>query len=152
MCLTHILTGNLSKGREVGSGSPNYRLTKVVSLLPDETIFRSVRVSPLVGGMTDMQNDLAYSVSAPGQQGDRGLYLGGNIVLGRLNYGLGAQLQVQSGSQSHTLRGEGPELHLERYSREQCYPRGQIQVALNLRLDGYRPGSRSYAARGSELA
>jgi hypothetical protein len=30
-------------------------------------------------------------------------------------------------------------LHLGRLSRGQCHPRGQIQVALNLRLDGYSP-------------
>jgi hypothetical protein len=44
MCLEHIPTRDAIKGLEVGSGSPNYRLTKVVSLLPDESIFRSVRV------------------------------------------------------------------------------------------------------------
>jgi hypothetical protein len=34
--LGHISTGDSIKGSEVGSGSPNYRLTKVVLLLPDE--------------------------------------------------------------------------------------------------------------------
>jgi hypothetical protein len=60
-CLGHVPTREAIKGPAVGSGSPNHRLTEVVSSLPDESIFRSVCASPLVGGMTDMQNDLAYS-------------------------------------------------------------------------------------------
>jgi hypothetical protein len=57
-----------------------------------------------VGYTSVLQNDLAYTAHAPGNRG----YLGGNIDLGRLNYGLGARIQVQPGSQSHTLRSEGP--------------------------------------------
>jgi hypothetical protein len=111
MCLGHIPKRDAIKGPEVGSGSHNRRLTEIGLLLPDESIFRSVRASPLAGGTTDMQNDLAYSAPPPpGQQGDLGYNLGRNIDLGRLNYGLGAWLQVISGSQPHPLRGEGPEI------------------------------------------
>jgi hypothetical protein len=41
-----------------------------------------------------MQNDLAYSAPLHCQQGDMRFNLGGNIDLGRLNYGVGARFQV----------------------------------------------------------
>jgi hypothetical protein len=77
-----------------GSSPPIRRLTEFDFSGPERSALRSVRASPREGGTPVLQNDLACTAPASGQQGDRFFYLGGNAELGLLNYGLGARIQV----------------------------------------------------------
>jgi hypothetical protein len=86
-----------------GSSPPIRRLTEVDLSLPDGSASRSVSVSPLVG------EHVRYTETC--HTGQPFVFnLGGNVELGRLNYGLGAWIQIEPGSQPHTLRVEGPEI------------------------------------------